>query len=760
VLLMCWLLLGAGLASATTPLTPPMGNGTAATAITDAAQTAPLARRPRVGLVLSGGGARGFAHVGVLRALEAARVPVDVVVGTSMGAIVGGLYASGMSPQVLEQELMSIDWPGLFEGGTPRQNLSQRQKEESFEMSPVLQLGFRNGEFRLPSGALSSRSLEWLLRRYTLPSRHLSSFDALPIPFRAVATDMETGDAVVMSQGDLAAALRASMSVPGVFSPLEVDGRILGDGGLVDNLPVDVARQLGAEVVIAVNIGTPLAGRDTLGSVLGVSAQMISILTEQNVQRSVASLTRHDLLLAPPLGKTTAGDFSKAPAIARMGHDYAQTVMSSLERFSVSEAEYAAWNLQRQPLAEPLPSALAFVRVDGVDADRAAHLTRQMNTAPGQPLNPHLLEADLSQISANTDYGRVDYQLAPDRNTLAEGVVVKLEENPLGNNFFRVGLDLRTDFQGDSGFNLRINHNRHWLTPNGTEWRNQISIGDTTGVRTEIYHPWGGDRDRFVSAYASVHQTKVELYSSDGVAQALLGRRTSRAGIDHGWTAGRGGQAGEMRLGLFTARRSIAPDLVKDAAQTLYSQQHWVEGGLNASLVTDQLDHANFPQQGYRAKGLMQLGRRQADGVNSSFAKLDLEGTQVMSSGPHTFNLHARLARVTNVPAAAVDEYALGGFQQLSGYKVGQLAGNYLGLLRLGYYRRLDLSPGVARAWFAGGTMEAGNAWKTSQEFQRGQLRTGYSLYLGADTGLGPIYLSLVHAPRMSTGIYLFVGRP
>jgi NTE family protein len=185
-----------------------------------------------------------------------------------------------------------------------------------------------------------------------------------------------------------------------------------------------------------------------------------------------------------------------------------------------------------------------------------------------------------------------------------------------------------------------------------------------------------------------------------------------------------------------------------------------VEGGLNASLVTDQLDHANFPQQGYRAKGLMQLGRRQADGQTTSFAKLDLEGTQVMGWGPHTLNLHARLARVTNVPAAAVDEYALGGFQQLSGYKVGQLAGNYLGLLRLGYYRRLDLSPGVARAWFAGGTMEAGNAWKTSQEFQRGQLRTGYSLYLGADTGLGPIYLSLVHAPRMSTGIYLFVGRP
>ena len=196
--------------------------------------------RPRIGLVLSGGGARGLAHVGVLKMLERERIPVDVIAGTSMGAIIGGLYASGMTAAELERELLALDWEALFANRIPRENLSQRRKEEDFEISPAVEIGLdrRSGSPMLPLGSVSSRGLELLLRRYTLPVRQVRSFDALPIPFRAVATDMESGQAVVFREGDLAQALRASMSVPGVFPPSEVGGRILGDGGLVDNLPV------------------------------------------------------------------------------------------------------------------------------------------------------------------------------------------------------------------------------------------------------------------------------------------------------------------------------------------------------------------------------------------------------------------------------------------------------------------------------------------------------------------------------------------
>ena len=291
------------------------GQAAAPASAPSAFPTHPDGTRARIGLVLSGGGARGLAHVGVLKALERAHVRVDAIAGTSMGAIVGGLYASGMSADQLETELRRIDWDALFATRVARPFLSQRRKEEDFEISTGLEFGVHDGQLSAPQGALSSRGLELLLRRLTLPVRHVDDFDRLPIPFRAVATDMETGRPLVLSHGDLAVALRSSMSVPGVFAPTEVDGHILGDGGLVDNLPVDVARAMGVDVVIVVNMGTPLSGRESLSSVLGLTEQMIAILTEQNVERSIATLAPHDLLLNPDLGKLTSGDFARAPQL-------------------------------------------------------------------------------------------------------------------------------------------------------------------------------------------------------------------------------------------------------------------------------------------------------------------------------------------------------------------------------------------------------------------------------------------------------------
>jgi NTE family protein len=716
--------------------------------------------RPKVALVLSGGGARGFAHVGVLKALEAARVPVDMVVGTSMGAIIGGLYASGMSPDSLERELVAIEWGGLFEGRAPRQTLSQRSKEDDLQMSPVLMLGFRDGEFRLPGGAVSTRSLEWLLRRYTLHTRHLPNFDALPTPYRAVATDMETGETVVLTEGDLAGALRASMSVPGVFAPLELNGRILGDGGLVDNLPVSVARSMGADAVIAVNIGTPLAARETLGNVVGVSTQMINILTEQNVQRSIATLSPNDLLLTPPLGKFTSASFGNAEEIAQLGAGYARTIAASLERFSVSETDYAQWQSQRIQ-STPEPTRLAFVEFEGVPTQRVHQLKQLVDTAPGTPLNLADLEDDLRQLTASGDYQRVDYQLRRDVLTQSEGLVFQLNENDWGPNYFRVGLALRTDFQGEGEFNLKVNHRRHWLTPGGTEWRNQLEIGTTTGLMTELYHPWGGERDRFVSAHAGVSNTQVTLFAADGQAQALLGKRKVNLGLDHGWTVGRAGALGEMRLGVFATRRALDLELASALATDGGTRNvHWTETGLRAQFVSDQLDHAHFPQAGHRLQTELQVGRRGRADLQEAFNQLELSGTGAFTRGPHTLNLHARTARVSDVRLGAVDEYALGGFHNMSGYKPGQLAGNHFVFGRLGYYRRLAAEPVISRALFAGATLEAARVWDHANSLRESQTKWGMSLYVGADTLAGPVYFGLVHAPRQTTGLYLFVGRP
>lgn len=723
----------------------------------------PATQRPRVALVLSGGGARGFAHVGVLKALEAARVPIDMVVGTSMGAIIGGLYASGMSPQVLEQELLAVQWGSLFERRQPRPTLSQRTKESDFELSTALEISFRDGQFKPPTGAVSTQSLEWLLRRYTLHTRQLSNFDALPTPFRAVATDMVTGEKVVLADGDLAAALRASMSVPGVFAPLTLeDGRILGDGGLVDNLPVSVARQMGADVVIAVNIGTPLASRDSLTNVLGITSQMISILTEQNVQQSIALLTRHDLLLAPPLDKLSSADFDKAPAIAALGLSYADTVMSSLERFAVDESTYARWQLERLPTAAASdPAALAFVRFKGVNEQQARHLGHLVDTKPGQPMNPAVLAEDLSQLAANGDYDKVDYRLAADPQTQAEGLVFDLQDISQGKvHNLKLGLNLRTDFAGDAGFTLKLNHTRHWLTENGTEWRNQVEIGDVNVLKTELYHPWGGDRDRFLSVSLGMRNERVELFDAQGDGQAIYRRKTLTLGADHGWTIGRGGRTGAARIGLFHARRLVEPELVGAGSGFSSDTVRWTNTGLRLNFVADQLDHANFPQQGYRVVADSMFGHRHSGTETTTFHRTELKGTQVFSWGRHTLNVFGRMGRSSQLTMGTLDEFSLGGFQQLSGYKVGQVAGNYLGLVRLDYYQKLSINPGMARAFFAGGSVEVGNAWNEASSISLRQLKRGASLYLGADTGLGPFYVGLVHAKGQATGLYLFMGRP
>lgn len=722
--------------------------------------------RPRVALVLSGGGARGFAHVGVIKALEAARVPVDLIVGTSMGAIVGGLYASGMTAAELEREILAVDWDGLFNTRQPRQVLSQRRKEEDFELSPVLLLGFRDGEFRLPTGAVSSRSLEMLLRRYTLPVRHLSHFDALPTRFRAVATDLETGQEVVMDRGDLAAALRGSMSVPGVFSPLGLDGRILGDGGLVNNLPVSVARQLGAEVVIAVNIGTPLAGRDTLYSLVGITAQMVNILTEQNVKASIQLLTPKDLLLTPPLGNRSSADFGQAHELVRLGNEYAQTVGEALARFAVDEGQYAAWSGARRTQAElnaQRVGQVARIRFEGVDEQRAERLGVGLEHLRGERADVQRIEDDLEHLAATGDYERVDYRLLRDPDSGGEELLVSLRENNWGPNYLRVGLDLRTDFRGEGAFNMRISHNRHWLTPSGTEWRNRVQLGETLGLFSEIYQPLGLHGGSFVSAYGDLTVRKVDLFDSESRPLARIQRESLRAGADIGWPIGRSGSVGEMRLGVVGSARRSALELVQPgfAIEPAALDVHWREAGVRAAVMADQLDFANFPSRGYRVFGEVMTGRRQVrGGERSNFTRVEGSFTGVRSWGPHTFNLGARFAHANRIPIGAIDEYSLGGFQNLSGFHTGQVAGNYLAFGRLTYYRRLPWDIGVARALFVGGSIEAGNAWLDRSEVSLKKLLAGGSLFVGADTGIGPLYLSVVSAPKGFTGLYLFLGRP
>ena len=724
------------------------------------AQAAP-AERPRVGLVLSGGGARGLAHVGVLKLLEREQVPIDVITGTSMGAIIGGLYASGMSAAQLEAELLKVDWGSVFASRVDRQLLSQRRKEEDFEISPVIEIGMHEGELRAPLGALSGRGLETLLRRYTLPVREVRNFDALPIPFRALATDMESGKPVVLSQGDLALALRSSMSVPGVFAPTEVDGRILGDGGLVDNVPVDVARAMGAEVLIVVNIGTPIARRETLVSVGGLTAQMINILTEQNVQRSLASLGAKDVLIAPELGKLTASDFERTRELIDAGERGSEPLAARLAALALPEAAYAQWRAARPQPGKP-EATVSFIRFEGTELTNPQRFAAQLESRPGQPFDSAKAERDARRLAASGDYLRADYLLVSTAE--GDGLVFDLEDKPWGPHYFRIGLDLATDFRGGSGFNVKISHNRHWLDANGSEWRNQLQIGELPRWYTEIYHPlnWtlGLSNDWFLSAYAEALRRDITRYDNDsGAVVSLYNRKSGTLGIDLGqpWA-----ELGELRMGLTLHLERTTPEVVTTALGSGGGPGTVRETGLRVAAVVDQLDFANFPTRGYRFDAEAVGGRRRRSESNAreDFTRLEGEGTLVRSWGQHTLNLYARVQRTPQDSLSALGRYTLGGFHQLSGYRSGQLDGNSVVFTRLTWYRRSLTAPVFTRGFFVGATLEAGNAWARWSDVRARELRSGMSAFLGADTGLGPVYFGLTYAPQGSAGLYLFVGRP
>ena len=723
----------------------------------DANYPATSAVRPRVGLVLSGGGARGFAHIGVLKTLEKQGVVIDAIAGTSMGANVGGLYASGMPADEIERELLWVNWNLLFAPRVSRQQLSQRRKEEDFEIATAVELGFRDGEFRVPQGTFSSRGLETLLRRYTLPVRAVQHFDQLPIRYRAVATDMETGDAVILDKGDLATAMRSSMSVPGVFPPIEVAGRVLGDGGLVNNVPVDVVRAMGVDVVIAVNIGTPLSGRETLNSALGLTAQMVNILTEQNVKRSLATLGAQDLLIAPALGTLTAADFDRTQDFITAGEQGAQQHQARLAALGRSAAHYAQWRLERK-VPEPPPVVLDFVAFEGTALTNPARFANQMVSKPGELFDPAAAARDVRALAATGDYVRVDYHLA--QTTDGHGLVLDMEDKHWGPNYLRVGLDLSTDFSGRSAFNIKLSHNRHWLTAHGTEWRNRVQIGETPQIFSEIYHPLtrtiGTTNDWFIAGHLTGERRLQTLFDAQGNESSEWRRSSGRLGLDMGqpW-----GSFGEFRLGLMLQGGHNSPLLLGDNYEGRPTSESWREVGVRLRAVVDQLDFANFPQSGYRLEGEAVLGRRSAE-QSSRTARVEGLATMAWTRGAHTLNLHGVVKVADAQTDGLVGAYALGGFQQLSGYRPGQVAGNAVMLGRLGWYMRVAQPPVFARALFVGASAELGQAWASHRDMKLTGLRGGGSLYLGADTGIGPMYLGLTWAPDGEPGLALFIGRP
>ncbi|MEM8816026.1 MAG: patatin-like phospholipase family protein [Pseudomonadota bacterium] len=708
------------------------------------------AERPRVGLVLGGGGARGAAHIGVLKELERLRIPIDAIVGTSMGAAVGGLYATGMSADELEILVGSIDWVTSLSDRSARRNLSFRRKQDDRQYPFGLELGLDRGRLKLPRGAIQGHNLDLLLRELLLEASYIDDFDALPIPFRAIASDIGAGEKYVMGKGDLAEAVRASMSVPGVFAPVRIDGRLLSDGGLVGNLGVSVMRELGVDVIIAVDVEFPLYSEDELVSALSVSEQMLTILIRQETLRQIDLLGEDDILLRPDLGEFGSADFVNASGAVEPGVAAARSAESRLRKLGVSDEAYAAWRASRLEL-DPLETRLSFVRVESDSRIDSRIIESRLRTQPGDPIDRAALLDDAQRMHGLEVFERVGYRLVDENGE--RGVIFNARKKPWGPAYLRTGLTLSDDVDGSSAFNLAARVTRPALNRLGGEWRTDLQLGSELLFASELHQPLRFDSRVFLTAGIAAGRSEFNVFEGgDNLANIDVWRAEASfgGGIELGNTT-------DIRLSAYrglgeSQRRVGAPSVAEFEFDT---------GGLRSTLRIDSQDDAQFPRHGLLARASydVALPAMGAD-VRADFFELDWSAA--FSRGKNTLNLGGSYRTTARDSRRVEDFYPLGGFLNLSGLSFGQRAGPHLAVLRAFYYRRVGNSAGglFTVPLYLGASLEAGNVWSERRSISLDSALLHGSLFAGLDTFVGPFYLALGFGEGGERNVYIFLGSP
>jgi NTE family protein len=470
--------------------------------------------RPAIGLVLSGGGARGAAHVGVIRVLEELNIPIDCITGTSMGSIIGGLYASGMTTDELEQALQAIDWDDALQDDPKREHRPFRRKREDDEFLVQASPGISDkGELKLPSGLIQGQKLGLILKQLTLPVADVSDFNELSIPYRAVATDIVTGHEVVLGTGDLATAMRASMSVPGAFSAVEIDGKLLVDGGMANNLPVSVARNMGADFVIVVDISTPLFNRDEIKNILSITEQLTGFLTNANAEVSRASLTDDDILIVPDLGDITSADFDRSGEAIPTGKLAAEEKTSQLSRLSLTGEQFAAHVAARKPPPAE-PQIIEFVRIDNHSRISDDVISARLHIEIGKPLDVPSLEKDLNNIYGSELFESVSYDIIEEDGKT--GVVVTAVEKSWGPNYLQGGLALEGNFSGSNSFTIAASYTRTAINRLGGEWRSIVQLGSERRLFTEWYQPLDINTRWFINPAIDLQKRNFNQFDSSG----------------------------------------------------------------------------------------------------------------------------------------------------------------------------------------------------------------------------------------------------
>ncbi|AJR07455.1 hypothetical protein H744_2c0724 [Photobacterium gaetbulicola Gung47] len=722
-------------------------------------------QRPKIGVVLGGGGAKGAAHIGVLKALEDLHIPVDYIAGTSMGAYVGGLYATGMSADEIEALLTSVDWDRGYQDRVMRSDRRVREKQQEDRYQVTSELGFGFWELKAPRGIVQGQTMGEILRSTSGSLPVFDSFDDMVIPYRAVATDIENLQPVVLDKGDLAEVMQASMSIPGLLPPKELNDKLLVDGGITDNLPIDVVRNMGADIIIAVDISNEFKKRDELSNYFAVMDQLTDFMVRDNADRQIALLSDKDFLIRPNIRGIKTADFARMPLAFESGYVEVMAMADELAHLGRSTwfQNYIDSKQKRRRQLVPLDELLVDeIRLQNNSSYADDVLLDRLQLEAGQAISSEDLSESVRSLYALDRFERVDYRIEQiDGDNV---ILLDVREKSWGPNFIDFRFALEDDFENSTDYSFGVAFNVTGLSRAGAEWRTELEYGSDKRIATGLYLPFVKDHDWFSLITAEYKNTDYNI--------PLFGEEPSLEDIDFFlpatytdtiFDASFGWQPTlwqEFRIGMryLSGETEVLgfPDFGIDKRNSQI-------GYIRYSL--DTLDDIMLPKQG----NLLELELAASDD-NSRFqgteyedfsVHMDINWKGAVTYGDHTFMGKAEYGRVRSDFDLRLDPKELGGFLNLSGIPKNSLSGNNKIFTAAIYrYNLMEQDFGLFKSSvFFGGSLEYGGVYNSSDlSFKDVPLYTAGSLYSGITTPVGPLILAYGRTEQSNHAFYVFFG--
>ncbi|NOH80296.1 serine protease [Vibrio sp. RE86] len=747
-------------------------------AFTVSAQTTEEPQRPKVAVVLAGGGAKGAAHIGVLKALEEMRIPVDYITGTSMGSFVGGLYATGMSADEIESFIDTVDWNSGYRDRVDRSQRKVQDKEYEDRYQLTTDLGLRWGEIRGTKGIVQGQGMLKLLRETAGNLPPFDSFDELAIPYRSVATDIVALEPVVIGDGYLVDAMMASMSVPGALPPYNLDGRLLVDGGVTNNMPVDVARKLGADIVIAVDISTDYKDKEEFTNLFSVADQLSNYLVRSTTNRQAETLTEQDFFLKPDVGDMETTEFDKMPQAFEEGYQEAIALKDQLSVLSLSSTEYQAYIESKQKARRQLRYG-DEITVDKIILNNNTHytdtlLSNRLDLEEGQQYKISDVEQSVQNLYALDRFELVTYRY--DEVDGQDALIVDVNEKSWGPNYVNFRFFLEDDFSTDSQYAIGISTNFTDLNSHGAELRTNIEMGTDKLIEAELYSPFFSSQKSF---------TKFGLsYSNEKRNAPLTGfDDTTLGATDNYYKVSFTENKAELALGYQDTlwRRFMLGGRYTDGDGELSTipscgDFSYKRLGAFANYRVDTLDDFSLPRKGiyldleYMVSHDEPSGTLNAECFDSgdiSTAEDTIYELDAKFIGAHTFDRHTLVANVelgfvqSKNSLLPLDPKEIGGFQNLSGIARNSLIGSNKVFGSVIYrYRWFDNDFGLFTSpFYVGASLEYGGVWSDPDlEINEAPLYAAGSAFFGVDSPVGPIMMGYGRTEQNYDSFYLIIG--